>query len=215
MKKLFLIPILLFPLLSIAQDQQANSQAKETESGLFQLGMRSTISAFSDDGFPGTGVGGQFRVRFGKKLNSEWFADYITTDIGGLARREDMHIGWSVMFYPFSGNTTKGKFTPYILAGHCFDHTKVTKNEPSNFNITRWSSAIQGGLGTHYNLTDRFDVSLSAQYMNHLGKDIHAEIFTGPDKTEEVLIAEGGVGIEGHLLVTLSLNVLVGDLWKK
>jgi opacity protein-like surface antigen len=211
MKKLFLSLIFIIPFISKAQEQPS----AETESGQFQLGIRSTVSAFSDDGFPGTGAGGQFRVRFGKKLNSEWFADYITTDIGGLARREDVHVGWSVMFYPFSGNTAKENFTPYILAGHCFDHTTVKRNSPGGYSATRWSSAIQGGIGTHYNLSDMCDISLSTQYMSHLGKDIHAEIFTGPDNKEEVLIAEGGVGIEGHLLVTLSLNILVADIWKK
>jgi hypothetical protein len=211
MKRLALALLTAFPLISMAQDQSQNDK----DGGKLQLGMRSTISAFSDDGYAGTGIGGQFRLRFGHKLNSEWFADYITTDIGGLARRQDMHIGWSVMFYPFSGNTTKRHFTPYILAGHCFDYTKVSSNGVNGISADRLSSAVQGGLGTHYNLSDRCDISLSAQYMMHLGQDIHAEIVQGPYDRQEVLIEKGEVGIEGHLLTTISLNIYIADLWSK
>lgn len=212
MKRLILF-ILLFPVGAMAQEQ---SSPPDKEGGKLQLGMRSTISAFSDDeGSVGTGVGGQFRLRFANKINSEWFADYITTDIGGLARRHDGHIGWSVMFYPFATGSTKGNFTPYLLAGHCFDYTKISKNDEGNMNITRWSSAVQGGLGSHYSITDRFDVSLSGQYMMHLGKDIHAEIFRGPQGNDEVLLTEENASLEGHLLVTLSLNVNVADLWSR
>jgi opacity protein-like surface antigen len=210
MKNLVLF-LLLLPLCAGGQEA-----ARDKEGGKLQLGMRSTVSAFSDDeGSVGTGVGGQFRLRFAKKLNSEWFADYITTDIGGLARRYDAHIGWSVMFYPIAGNTVKGSFTPYILAGHCFDYTRISKNLPGNLEVTRWSSAVQAGLGTHYNITDRFDVALSGQYMMHLGKDIHAEIFRGPQGYDEVLITEANTSLEGHLLVTLSLNVYIADLWSR
>ena len=35
-------------------------------------------SAFSDDGYTGMGVGGQFRLKLGSRLNSDWFADYIS-----------------------------------------------------------------------------------------------------------------------------------------
>lgn len=212
MKKLILL-VLLLPFAAVAQEQI--SQA-DKEGGKLQLGMRSTISVFSDDaGSVGTGIGGQFRLRFANKINSEWFADYLTTDIGGLARRHDGHIGWSVMFYPLAATTTKGNFTPYLLAGHCFDYTKISKNATGGMSATRWSSAVQAGLGSHYNITDRFDVSLSGQYMMHLGKDIHAEIFRGPQGYDEVLLTQEDASLEGHLLMTLSLNIYVADLWSR
>lgn len=185
------------------------------------LGMRSVASAFSDDGASGIGVGGQFRLKFGSRLNSDWFLDYITTDIGGLAKRTDYHIGWSVLYYPLNNDIRKGKFTPYILAGHCFDWTDVEKNN-FNFSTTpvnkasRFSSAVQSGLGTHYNLADNFDVSLTAQYMIHLGNDIHTTVFDNEiTGQKDILIEEGGIGLEGHLLINLSLNVYIVDLWNK
>ena len=197
---------LLFPMMGIAQEHL------DTESGYFQLGVRNVVSAFSDDGANGFGFGGQFRIRVLSRLNTDWYADYITTDIGGIAHRDDLHIGWSVLAYPFNCQTTKGKITPYILAGHCFDYSKVTKNSDGS-SKDKFSSAVQAGLGMHYNITDRTDISLTAQYMMHLGKDIHAEVFE-IDGQKDVLIQKSQVrGIEGHMLINVSLNVRLFDMW--
>jgi hypothetical protein len=215
MKKLmiFIFVVTLSGVEAFSQDSLSKK-----ESGKFMLGMRSTISAFSDDGANGMGVGGQFRIKFGSRLNSDWFMDYITTDIGGLAKRTDYHIGWSVLFYPFNNQIKKGKFTPYILAGHCFDWTEVEKNNFHNSmtalnKASRFSSAVQAGLGTHYNLTDNFDISLTAQYMLHLGNDINATVFTNAADNQDVLIEKGSLGLEGHLLINLSMNVYIAKLW--
>jgi hypothetical protein len=124
MKKIILF-CMLIPVISIAQEKPK----RDSVSGYFQLGVRNTMSAFSDAGATGFGYGGQFRIRITRQINTDWFADYITTDISGIARRVDEHIGWSVLAYPFNSETKKGKITPYILAGHCFDYTKVTKNK--------------------------------------------------------------------------------------
>jgi opacity protein-like surface antigen len=202
-----LIKVIFFiPLVSYGQEQL------DKESGYFQLGVRNAFSAFSDDGATGFGYGGQFRIRVLSRLNTDWFADYITTDIAGIARREDIHIGWSVLAYPLNYHTDKGKFTPYILAGHCFDYSKVTRNYDGSFK-QKYNSAVQAGLGVHYNITDRTDISLTAQYMMHLGKDIHAQVFE-IDGRKDVLIEKQDVrGIEGHMLVNVSLNVRLFDMW--
>ena len=207
MKKIILLCSFI-PMISVAQEKV------NTESGQFSFGIRTAISAFSDDGANGHGFGGQFRIRFDKRVNSDWFADYITTDIGGLAKREDMHIGWSVLAYPFNCETVKGKLTPYVLAGHCFDYTKVSKNASPVFQ-EKWSSAVQAGLGMHYNFTDNMDLSLTTQYMMHLGKDVSASVFE-IDGRKDVVITKSEVnGIEGHLLINVSMNIRVGDLWGK
>ncbi len=205
MNKLILM-VLLLPMISKAQEHL------DSESGYFQLGMRNVVSTFNEDGATGFGYGGQFRIRVLSRVNTDWYADYITTDIGGLARREDLHIGWSVLAYPFNCTTTKGKITPYILAGHCFDYSKATKND-DGFSLDKLSSAVQGGIGMHYNITDRTDISLTAQYMMHLGKDIHAEV-EEIDGLKEVHIEKNQVrGIEGHMLINVSLNVRLFDMW--
>jgi opacity protein-like surface antigen len=198
---------MLIPLMSSAQEKL------DKESGYFSLGVRNTLSAFSDDEANGFGYGGQFRIRVLSRVNTDWFADYITTNISGLARREDVHIGWSVLTYPLNYETTKGKVTPYILAGHCFDYTKVSLNNSPLYK-DKFSSAVQAGLGAHYNITDRVDVSLTAQYMMHLGYDVHAEVHLGYDGEQEVHLHKERIrGIEGHLLVNMSLNVRLFDMW--
>ena len=208
MKKLIL-SCLLVPMIGMAQEKQRIP----TESGKFELGLRTAVSMFSDAGYTGFGYGGQFRIRCSDRINTDWYSDYLTTDIAGLARREDLHIGWSVLAYPFNTSKTQGKFTPYILAGHCFDYTKVTKNN-NGISRDRFSSAVQMGLGVHYNITDRMDVSLTGQYMMHIGKTVRTEVFTNPEGQQDVYIDKVAArSVEGHLLINLSVNVLLFDMW--
>jgi hypothetical protein len=184
--------------------------------GDFSLGMRNTISAFTDAGSMGMGAGGEFRIRLTKHINTEWFADYITTNIQNLGYRRDGHIGWSVLFYLDKNPLTVGKVTPYVLAGHCFDYTRVFSISQNAY-ADRWSSAVQGGLGMHYNLTSRFDVSLLAQYMMHLGTHIETNVIqpAGADVPYLEITKESGLSLEGHLLITLSVNYCLGHLWGK
>jgi hypothetical protein len=199
----------------------AQSENKEmvqyVQKGQFSLGMRQTTSLFGHDNTPGLGVGGQMRWQFLDFLNTEWFADWISIDLSGAGVRNNAHIGWSVMFYP----TRKGRVIPYAVAGHCFDFAKVTPLstpylDRSDDIITRWSSAIQGGLGSHFYLTERFDLSLSAQYMLHLGNHLDYEVHqtgSGYYLDTESHSGTGEVGLEGHILMTASLNFRIADLW--
>lgn len=194
--------LLLFPFLLSAQSP-----------GRFSLGVRSTASLFNDGdtGDAGYGAGGQFRVRLTNRINTEWFADFLTSRNSNLGFRNDAHIGWSVMYYLKDTDQYKRRFTPYLIAGHCFDYTKIEvfidpdiqfiQEQPRT--ASRWSSAVQAGLGSHYNLTPRLDVSLAAQYMMHFGKHINIE----GDLPVPYVVVEDHSGIEGHLLISLSMNI--------
>ena len=184
---------------------------KGGQGGTISIGQRTTVSAFNgtSEEKPALGIGGQFRVRLSERVNTEWFADYLPAT-NDYTRREDYHIGWSVLFYPF--NKDRERILPYVLAGHCFDYTNHVDLSDRTNSINRWSSAVQAGLGTHINLTDRFDISLSSQYMIHLGTDVHSHI------TENGAVefqAHKGGSLEGHLLFTLSFNYKIGDLWAR
>jgi hypothetical protein len=193
----------------------AQGKTDSTYGGQFSLGMRNTISVFTDAQSVGMGSGGEFRIRLAKQINTEWFADYINTDIQGLGFRRDAHIGWSVLFYLSKDPLTVGKVTAYILAGHCFDFTEVYSAYPGVGSAERWSSAVQGGFGIHYNLTKRFDVSLLSQYMLHLGTNIITSVDENEQGQQYLSITRGpGLSREGHLLTTLSLNYQIGQLWK-
>lgn len=182
---------------------------RNTQGGLFSLGVRTTVSTFNHGEFGNTGfgLGGQYRIQLANKINTDWFFDYITGDIGNFAHRTDYHIGWSVLFYPMKNLTPKVR--PYILAGHCFDYTRLVDNsDRSNF-TERWSSAIQGGIGAHFNVSERLDLSLVSQYMIHMGSDVHAGLHGGHVEFHE----EKGASLEGHLLFHFGINYKIGDLW--
>ena len=90
------------------------SQTISKPSGTFSLGTRVTGSLFGDEG-PSAGLGGQFRLQFSERINSEWFADYITSS-DELTKRNDYHIGWSLMFYTSNNNDFSKLIQPYLLA---------------------------------------------------------------------------------------------------
>ena len=192
------------------------SQKIYAEKGNVELGLRTTSSVFGHDSYNGLGVGAQTRVQITDYLNTEWFADWITIDLAGAGTRQNAHIGWSVLFYPKKLN----RFIPYVIAGHCFDFAKVTPLstpylDRSNDVVTRWSSAVQMGLGSHYYINDKFNLTFSAQYMMHLGKHLQYELLEVDNGyyLETSQDNHAGERLEGHILMTLSLNYKIADLW--
>jgi opacity protein-like surface antigen len=223
MLKFFSIPYRVFLTFFLACSLFSSAQemkVKKNFGGVLSVGGRSTISTFNDGkwGDIGTGSGGQFMVQLSNRVNTAWFFDYITGTVGDFANRTDYHIGWSVMYYLIpntsvtEGNTfvTKTpKIQPYILAGHCFDYSNI-KDNTNNANFAeRWSSAVQAGLGTHFNLTNRLDVNVQGQYMIHLGNDIDAE----KENNAVVFHKNSGVNLQGHILITVGVNFKIADLW--
>jgi hypothetical protein len=190
----------------------AQSLPAEKPPGLFSFGMRSTISTFGHNDWSNTGLGagGAFRLQFSKYINTEWFFDFLHSDVQKRAGRDDYHIGWSVMFYPLAGNDDFSKLIkPFILAGHCFDYTRVSDNANPQNMAERWSGAIQAGIGTHFNLTPRFDVSVLGQYMIHLGSEVDAHLHGNSVHIEE----HKGGALEGHLLFTIGAYYKLVDCW--
>jgi hypothetical protein len=177
------------------------------QKGTLSVGTRTTVSMFNDDNAIGKGLGGQARYQFSDRLNTEWYADFITSKNGIYTFRNDYHIGWSMMFYPKNNYQFKKILQPYFIAGHCFDYSKVTaQDDPSN-SAGRFSIAVQTGVGMHINITPKFDCSLTSQYMLHLGK----EIVTGIDKGDVVISRQNFSHLDGHLLFALSFNY---KLWQ-
>ena len=216
MKSISLLFLVFFTTGMLAQKPE-----KSKTGGMLSLGLRSSLSLFNEETneMSGKGVGGQFRLRFAEDLNSEWFFDYLTSDILNYAFRTDYHIGWSVMYYPlayqayYKSKEHKLTLRPYIIAGHCFDYTAIQSKANKDIFADRWSSAIQAGIGNHFELGPRFDLSLSGQYMVHLGKHLHSDYNFSTQTL--VLSEEKGQDLAGHLLLTLSLNYKIARLWGK
>lgn len=176
--------------------------------GNVSIGMRSTYSFFDHDG-GGLGTGGQFRIRLSKHVNTDWYADYINIIGDNNIRSEYFHIGWSVLYYPIRYENLPSKIQPYVLAGHCFDYNRKSLiSDPSN-TLDRWGSAVQAGLGAHYHLSPRFDVSLTCQYMWHLTHELEANF----EHTEVHIEETEHHSLEGHMLATLSVNYQLFRLW--
>jgi hypothetical protein len=236
MEKL-LIVLSLFLLIgsgSLAQSKrELRIQNRAKEVGEFQFGMRSTISLFDHSTYPGLGYGGMFRIRPTKRTNTEWYADYIKTDIAGLGFRETVHIGWSVMIFPLKTESIKGKVLPYFIGGNCFDYARVTSNKfllvANNHlhqnSVEHYTTAVQAGLGANFQITDKFNLSLSVQYMQHIGKSLHTHVVNkyNEEVTDKSKYNDDGnyLNVEaehsqtvlaGHLLTTLSLNLTLFDM---
>lgn len=203
---------------------QTPTKAGNTHTGELSAGFRTTGSIFESSGNHfGIGAGGQVRYRINDMLNTEWFLDYISTDLGGLGARGDAHFGVSALIYPFKNPNQEHHFTPYVLGGFCGDYTKVHSNYYYDDEVNglvqnsraRWSFATQMGLGTHFNVTKRFDLSASTQYMIHFGQDIHTEVETNSLGEEHLHIhQEHTHGLEGHWFFALTANFVLFDLLK-
>lgn len=173
------------------------------------LGTRNTLSFFNHDPATGKGIGGQFRLRLGEKLNSEWYFDYISSRNGSFTYRNDYHIGWSLLFYTGKDDPDAHVLQPYFIAGHCFDKSTVTAVGDKSNSAGRLSMATQAGLGTQIRIAPRLDASLSSQYMLHFGKEIEVR---GQDG-KPVIEKNDFTGVDGHLLFTLSFNYRLCRLW--
>ena len=185
----------------------------EKQGGNFSLGMRNTISFFND-GDPkgiGTCIGGHFRLQVANRVNTEWYADIFTSSIKKIAHRNDYHIGWSVMYYIIDPRGFERKLTPYVLAGHCFDITSIKINGVNGSTGSRFSSMVQCGIGTHYNITPKVDLSFTAQYGFHLGKELDLEEEEGVYK----IVTQKNAGWQGHLMISISVNYKIVKLWKR
>src|SRR5437764_10575824 len=67
----------------------------DKQGGNFSVGFRNTYSLFSD-GDPrslGGGAGAHFRIQVIDRVNTEWFADVLTSNIKNKAHRTDAHVG--------------------------------------------------------------------------------------------------------------------------
>lgn len=177
--------------------------------GAFSLGTRNTVSMFSDDPGTGVGIGGQARIQISDRINTEWYFDYITSKNKTFTNRNDYHIGWSVMYYPGKTTDFSNLMQPYIIAGHCFDYSKVMEQKNKSNYAERYSMATQAGIGTHINITRLLDCSLSGQYMLHFGKQIETTI----TKNEVAFEKRDFSSPDGHLLFTVSFNYKFFNLW--
>lgn len=209
MKRNFIVAILVLLQSATVFAQFNRSSDDESYAGTVSVGTRNTFSMFNHDAGIGVGIGGQSRVQLSDHVNTEWFFDYITSKNKTYTNRNDYHFGWSVMYYPGATVDFSNLLQPYILAGHCFDYSKVSEQKNKANNASRWTMATQAGLGTHINISKALDCSVSSQYMLHFGKEIHVST----EKDVVMIEKENYSGPDGHLLLSVTFNYKLVDLW--
>jgi len=212
----FLLAAIFLPCFTHGQNSDSVPVVKkpffERQDGNFSLGVRNNINIFTDaPRSVGEGMGASARIQLINRVNTEWFADVISSNLYGKAHRTDIHIGWNVMFYLLDPKGFTRKFTPFLAAGHCFDYTGITMNGEHGLSKAKGSSAVQMSVGCHYNITPQFDISLTTLYDLHLGNDVDSEL--EPDGTV-TLEDHKGAGVEGHVMVILSAHYKFLKLWK-
>ena len=176
------------------------------------LGIRTTNSVFIGDNAAGVGAGGQMKILFAHRVNSEWFADYMNSSAGNNGYRKDTHIGWSVQFAVNKGGYQTRKPIPFVEAGQCFDWTKVGFIPIINYEAPAelpyetnpiFSVATQAGAGVSWFPISRLELTAEAQYMVHLTKDVHLEYkYNNAYRINQ----SKGASFQGHILGTISVS---------
>ncbi len=124
-----------------------------------------------------------------------------------LGYRHDQCYGIEVHYYWIQHPMQNHKFTPYILGGISFDDNKVYSYEVfTNQDVFDGNSPwFNLGLGSHYNITPRLDVSLETFYALPLGT--HPISYLVPNSNPEYMVVETKPGFNaGGVFVILSLN---------
>ncbi len=206
--------ILLGFLLLLLQFNYSTAQEESVliNPGSAGIGMRTTNSVFIGDNAAGVGAGGQMKILFAHRVNSEWFADYMNSSAGNNGYRKDTHIGWSVQFAVNKGGYQTRKPIPFVEAGQCFDWTKVgfipivNTEAPAELPYVTnpiFSVATQAGAGVSWFPISRLELTAEAQYMVHLTKDVHLEF----DNNNAYRINQTkGANFQGHILGTISVS---------
>lgn len=182
---------------------------KYTTAGIFSLGVRVPFSfSSSPDGLNvSQGLGVESRIQLGKHYNTEFYGEYLRGKCGDSAVRSNAHIGGSFMLYP---QNKLRRVQPFLFAGPDADFEKLHQQTDATNAASRWNLAAHGGLGMHINVTWRSDITLSAGYMLHFGQKI--ETLSVSDQPTFVTT---GSGVDGQLMLTISMNFKMVDLWKK
>lgn len=177
-------------------------------SGLSSVGLMrvSFNSIINENGFPPIGTGAHGRIQLSNHLVYEGFFDFISYS-NDYSRRNDIRFGPNLLIY-FRKKIVP-IFQPYLTVGTTvgcdfyFDLSNRKNKRKS------WFYGAQIGLGTHFNLTPRVDISLTCQYLISFSRNIET------NTTNEVVeyVKAKGYSPRNQLTTVLSINYRIFDLW--
>lgn len=206
-----------FPSQMIAQDAATTEPAMVSRpentlrAGRFGLGMRNAANLWGDNKMFGIGAGGQFKLAFSPRVNTDFFADLIDSKGERGSFRKDYHIGWGVQFGLLKGGFGSHRFVPYLMAGQCFDLTKVGVVSQTASPLI-FSAAVQGGAGVSSFVHRNIELNLQVQYMMHMTQHVHLDWDESGVASYEV---DKGASTEGHLLTSFSVTFYFLNLWNR
>ena len=204
-----ILPILCALIFFIPQNSQA--QDRKLEAGRFGVGMRNAVNLWGENGMLGIGAGGQFKLAFSPRVNTEFFLDLIDSKGEFNSYRKDYHIGWAVQFALPKDGFGSHTLVPYLMAGQCFDLTRVGIRGGTETPLI-FSAAVQGGIGLSSFVHPAIELNLQTQYMMHMTQHVHLNFDENGVATTEVA---KGASAAGHLLGTFSFTVYFLRLWNR
>lgn len=184
-------------------------KVKYTNGGIFSLGAR---VPFGFNGSPdgmnvSQGIGLSSRLQLGYHYNTEFYGEYLKGRYGDNAIKGNAHIGGSFIL------CTQHKLRrvqPIFFAGPDADYEKIHQTTDESNAASRWNFAAHAGIGMHINVSWRSDITVSTAYMMRFGPKIET-VSSG----DEPLYTTGGNGVDGQVMLTVSMNFKMLDLWKK
>ncbi|MCS6990547.1 MAG: hypothetical protein NZL95_01640 [Chitinophagales bacterium] len=182
---------------------------KFTDPGVFAAGIRTAAGLTLTDSTLNLaqGVGLQARLLVLQRLNTEWYVEWLRGGFSDEAFRTDLHLGFNILGY-FQRRLQR--VAPFLMTGFAADALTLNNRLEARHRTTSWTTAVLGAIGFHINLTWRSDLTIAVAYQHHL---VHQALL----QTAEGILAQvprsGRTG-DGHLLVQLSMNYKITDLWK-
>ncbi len=190
-------------------EAQKPLRLRHDESGIFALGIRTGMAISNNDGwYFSPGWGAQTRIQASRHFNTEWYLEFFHGAYTDYAVRTDGHIGGLLMWYP---QHRPQNVAPFLCLGPNADYIKLRDRLNKENFTSRWSLGAQAGIGMHITLTRRSDITISTQYMTHFGQSMALAV----NESTVVTIPKSGSGLDGHILLNVSMNYKMADLWKR
>lgn len=182
----------------------------ETSYGHITLGIRTGICAlFYLPPAIGIGIGADLRVRCSRHIEIEGYTDYFHTNILNKGYRNTVDFGFNLLYIWVERPFIAKHFTPFLLAGISVNNNDIRSEAYYTGAFQDWSPWLNLGVGEHYYVTKRFDISLEAYYAIPLG--IHPiSYFTDTEKGDYLSVKNEGAFHPGGIFVILSFNYTFG-----
>lgn len=217
-KLFYIAPVVSLVSISIANEQAVaqKAQTKNPYSGDLQFGIRGTLNPFIKKAESWIGYGAQMRVKISRRINTEWFADYFPATIKWSGERRDIRIGSAIEYYPLHEIYTGKECTPYFSIGPTSTYTQLSSRpfNAESWEAKRWSFGVIAGMGMLVNVGKKLNFGFVTQYCSQMATELKfGKNYVGDSDNLPTKIHDAKISYEGQLLLCMSVNYTIGDLW--